>query len=211
MLSLTITVSISRNSPRGPLIARIPIIAEIGKPMYSAGKSDAETEASAPGPPRHMPSDAAHTATSAVIRPVSKAPAAPLLATTAAVAKPDVVIDTARPLARASATSSFTASTATPNPTAKNTRGGANQTAAPAGARGAGGSACPRGPGIVQRDVEQHPGIPRRLADADLQLVLNVRRQVFGSADDPELDVVLEEGAELQADVPLEQHHQRVD
>src|SRR6266850_782422 len=381
MLSLTITVSISRNSPRGPVSALIPIIAEMGKPMYSAGKSDAETEASAAGPPRHVPSDAAATATSAVPRHASSTPSMPLLPTTTIVAKPADAIDTSRPLARASETSSLTASPATATATAKNSSGGANHTtpiaiamstaplstrviapphrslsrcgetprcdrprsghgrmtatearrhrdyfsktlclsvsvartslcsheplcsaltslgaerhrrrldaavaafallvgddsfqqiaAAEVGPqrlgdpdlgvgdlpqeeiahahlaagpdqqiriRLAGGveefteaplveivgahtgrDGAPRrvddlgAPAIVQRDVEHHAGVPRRLADADLQLVLHVRRQLLGSSDDAELDVVIEEGAELQADIPLEQHHQRVD
>src|SRR6185295_8686131 len=64
---------------------------------------------------------------------------------------------------------------------------------------------------VVQRDVEQHAGIAGGLPDADLELVLHVGRELLGAADDAEADVVLEEGAELEPDVPLEQHHQGVD
>ena len=43
------------------------------------------------------------------------------------------------------------------------------------------------------------------------ELALHVGRELVGAADDAELDVVLEQRAELEADVALQQHHQRVD
>src|SRR5436309_7832993 len=64
---------------------------------------------------------------------------------------------------------------------------------------------------VVQRDVEQHPGVGRRLPDAELEFVLHVGRKLLGAADDAKRDVVLEQRAELEADVSLEQRHQRVD
>src|SRR6185436_15758760 len=122
------TVSISRNNTLGPPSFRMPTSAAIGNPMYIDGNSDAETETSASGPPRHAPRLDAATATSAVIIPISSAPARPLLATTRAVANPAVLFETLRRLAWASATTSLTARTAMRNPTRKNKTGGANQT-----------------------------------------------------------------------------------
>src|SRR5258706_16221691 len=68
-----------------------------------------------------------------------------------------------------------------------------------------------RAPTVVQRDIEAHARVARGPVDADLQLALHVGRQLVGAADHLELDVVLVERAELEPDVPLQQHHQCVD
>src|SRR5262245_21981140 len=64
---------------------------------------------------------------------------------------------------------------------------------------------------VVERDVEQHPAVRRRLALADLELLAHVGRQLLGAADDPEADVVLEQRAQLEPQVALEERHQRRD
>src|SRR5262245_56813061 len=63
---------------------------------------------------------------------------------------------------------------------------------------------------VVERDVEQHAGVGRGLRDAHRQLGLHVGGELVGSADHLEPDVVLQERAELEADVALQQRHQRV-
>ena len=48
------------------------------------------------------------------------------------------------------------------------------------------------------------------MPDANLELVLNVRREILRTADDAKLNIVLVDGAELEADVSLQQHHQGI-
>src|SRR5262249_58279281 len=61
---------------------------------------------------------------------------------------------------------------------------------------------------VVQRDVEEHPAVAGRLPNADLELALDVGRQLVGTADHLKLDVVLVEGAQLEPDVPRPPPHQ---
>src|SRR5262249_45387381 len=126
--------------------------------------SEADTVASAAGPPRHAPSDADATATSAVIRHVSSAPAIPELPTTMAVAKPADVRDTPSPLARASETSSFTARTAMRNATARKISGGAYQTTPTASAI----STAPLSTRVIASAI---PSISARRATCDVRRV----------------------------------------
>src|SRR5260221_60988 len=65
-------------------------------------------------------------------------------------------------------------------------------------------------PAVVQRDVEQHPCVLFGLLDADAEFVLSIGREFIRAAAHLEPHVVREERAELEADVPLEQQHQRV-
>ena len=64
---------------------------------------------------------------------------------------------------------------------------------------------------VIQRDVEQQARVVRGLTDAHVELVADVGRELVLTADHPKPDVVLVERGQLQAQIALEQRHQRVD
>src|SRR5439155_4943331 len=64
---------------------------------------------------------------------------------------------------------------------------------------------------VVERDVEPHPGVCRRLPNTDIELVLHIGRELVFAADDMKSNIVLEQRAELKTQIPLEKRHQRVD
>src|SRR5439155_16577475 len=64
---------------------------------------------------------------------------------------------------------------------------------------------------VVECDVEQHSAVVGCLANAQLELALDIRGEFVDASDGSESDVVLEQRAELEAEIPLEEHHQRVD
>src|SRR4029453_4538085 len=58
---------------------------------------------------------------------------------------------------------------------------------------------------------EPHPRIRRRPLDSCFKLASNVGRQFFGPSDHLERDVVGKQRVELEPQIPLQEHHQRVD
>ena len=64
---------------------------------------------------------------------------------------------------------------------------------------------------VVQGDVEEHAGVAGGLALGRLQLVADVAGQLLFAADDAKADVVAQQRVQLEAQIALEQRHQRRD
>src|SRR5689334_17011592 len=129
-------VTIRRNSDCGPPRCRTATSAPTGRPRYSAGNSDADTDASAFGSPRHAPSVTRPTASSAAINATSiirpSIPGAPSDAIVSAAAANAGTSTTSSALARASVTSSRAPRITISSAAKKNNQSGAAQTIATA-------------------------------------------------------------------------------
>jgi hypothetical protein len=131
-VSLTITVSISRDSAAGPPLSLIATIAPRGIARYSEGNSDAEIDASASGPPRQEARATSAMAMSSAIRTTSSESRPPITVENAISVKSaprtDGQCGTRTPLAVKSGRSSSTAANNVATATASKMGIGANHT-----------------------------------------------------------------------------------
>src|SRR5688572_4491951 len=64
---------------------------------------------------------------------------------------------------------------------------------------------------VVQRNVEEHPAAALRALDRDVQLILDVGRQLLHPADHAKADVIAQQRVQLGPQIALEKPHQRAD